>query len=143
MSKNFTPSNVFRRMLEKKEEKQQDLVIIIYGKPRSGKSSLGLQFASEWLKFYNPEMAKAYSTRVMGNLKLWKETFKRNFVSSGYEAIERIKTLETGELLFVDEGIDVANSDKMMSAEQSNLLQLLQKVQSSDVFGIFADDKFS
>jgi len=122
-------------MLEKKENQKRDEVVIIYGKPRAGKSSLGLRLVNIWIKFQYPEYREIYKfSDAVKNCKLWEKIFKKNFVGSAEEAIDKLGEFETGDLLFIDEGVDVARSDKMFTQEQSNLLSLLQKVGNKRLF---------
>jgi len=122
-----------RLAITEKNKYNRDCVIIIYGRPRSGKTTIGLHILSEYFKKLHNWKGDGF----FNSKKIWGEAFDNNFATSSQEAKNMFKDFSYDDFVFVDEGIDVASYHQQMTREQSNFFQLLQKTGEKRLLTIF------
>ena len=118
-------NNFARIALKRGIEKQADTFIIIYGIPRSGKTTLGFNIIQPYIQLMkqlsvdNPDLWRPPSR--------WSELLKKYFALS-IEDMNK-KTIENPNysVSFIDEGDDVFSWFDLMKKEQKELLKLIQK----------------
>ena len=116
----------FANLIYKRQvEKDADTFIIIYGLPRSGKTTLGFDILDPYIKLMR-EKSKT-NKNLWKPERYWSEHFKKYFASDSEDMNKKIKNNPNGSYTFIDEGIDVLSWMEMMSREQKNLVELIQK----------------
>lgn len=135
-----------RIILKEKEKYKRDCFVIIYGRTRTGKTTIGLKMLQyQWLlqKNKNLKTIKGLGKQRLPPMNWWKNTFKRNFAISSFDATEKIRNMPYDESIFIDEGIDIASWHEQMTREQSSFIHLLQKTGEKRLLTIFITPSYS
>jgi len=137
----FSFSN-FAKIVRKREvEKKSDTFVIIYGLPRTGKTTLGFNLLIPYLRLKKKLYKEGKSKWKIESR--WSFIFDKYFASSCEEMHKKIKNNENGSFIFIDEGTDVMSWHSMMTKEQQDLLELLQKTGAKSIFTIFITPSLS
>ena len=130
--------DISKIMRKDKEKTKSDNVVLIYGLWRSGKSNLGMKLIENdgLISKYGYMRKKPTRRDVFDkngklypglNKPFWDNIFRNHYANSAAEMAAKIKSLEKNSVICVDEGIDVAGWHQQMTAEQSDMIHLLQK----------------
>jgi len=106
-------------------EKEADTFIIIYGLPRTGKTTLGFHLLIHYLRLKRRLYEKGKSEWKPENR--WSILFKKYFAGDAEDMSKKIMRNPRGSFCFVDEGLDVVSWHHMLEREQKELLELIQK----------------
>jgi len=125
MGKIWTFPNFAKVIYRRQKEKDADTFIIIYGLPRSGKTTLGFNILIPYIKL----MRRMYKE---GNVEWnpenrWSQHFKRYFATDSEDMNKKVKNNPPGSYVFIDEGIDVVSWMELMTRDQRELMELIQK----------------
>lgn len=108
------------------DKKEADTFIIIYGKPRTGKTSLGFNILIPYIHLIKKGKIQCEGKGVQIP-RGWKGIFKEFFSDSAGDMIKKIKHNPKRTPVFIDEGNDVASWTHQLEREQVDLMELLQK----------------
>ena len=121
----FSFPNFAKLIYQRQVKKDADTFIIIYGVPRTGKTTLGFRIIIPYIKL----MKKLHKEgkNVWQPEDRWSKILKRYFASSSEDMNEKIKNNPDGSFTFIDEGADVVSWMDLMTSEQRELMKLIQK----------------
>jgi len=119
----------------RQKHKESDTFIIIYGRRRTGKSTLGLQLLRRYLKVKNKQYREKKTTWKPEHR--WAQHFQKYFAGDAMDMLKKIKSLPEESYVFVDEGVDVASWQHAMETEQKNLKELILKAGKRKLLTIF------
>jgi len=123
--KNFSIGNFARIAIKRQKERSADTFIIIYGLPRSGKTTLGFKILLAYILLKRMLFRKGLdSWRPETG---WRTLFKKYFATSSEDMGNKMRYNPEGSFCFVDEGLDVVSWQERLSREQKDLLVLIQK----------------
>jgi len=118
-------NNFARLVLKRGIEKRADTFIILYGIPRSGKTTLGFNIIKPYIKLMK-ELSKE-NPDLWSPPARWSKLLKDYFALSIEDMNKKIKNNPDYSLCFIDEGDDVFSWFDLMKKEQKELLKLIQK----------------
>lgn len=118
-------SNFSKVIVNRQVKKEADTFIIIYGLPRTGKTTLGFDILIPLLQLMRKLNRLGLSEWEVPYT--WKQIFERHFAGDAEDMLRKIKELPERSFIFVDEGIDILSWHDQMAKEQQNLIELLQK----------------
>ena len=123
--KRLTPNFFASLALSRFLKKRTDTFIIIYGKPRTGKTNLGFNLLIPYMKICK----KAYEKGLLdfNPPRYWKTIFKRYFTDTAEDMSRKVKKNEDASPIFLDEGLDVLSWHDILTKEQQDLIELLMK----------------
>ena len=137
----LTPKFFAHLALTRYIEKKKDTFIIIYGKPRTGKTNLGFNFLINYLKLSRKAYKKGLIPFKPPNS--WRQIFKRYFTDSAEDMSKKIKHNEEASPVFLDEGQDVLSWHDVLTKEQQDLIELLMKTGKKGNFTILITPQLS
>jgi len=121
----FSFKNFAKLIYQRQVKKDADTFIIIYGIPRTGKTTLGFNILIPYIKLMK-KLHKEGKTTWQPE-KRWSDIMKKYFASSSGDMNKKAKNNPDGSFTFIDEGADVVSWMDLMTSEQKELLQLIQK----------------
>lgn len=118
-------NNFAKVIVSRQIAKQSDTFIVIYGKRRTGKTTLMFKILESYLR----EMRRLYkageSEWFVSNK--WSDLFKRYFAMSCSDMTDKLRNNPERSVCVVDEGIDVMSWKHQMEKEQTELTELILK----------------
>ena len=123
--KRLTPKFFAKLAFSRYVKKRADTFVIIYGKPRTGKTNLGFNLLIPYLKICR----KAYKKGLIefNPPYYWKKIFKKYFTDSAEDMSKKLKYNEPASPVFLDEGLDILSWHDALTKEQQDLVELLMK----------------
>jgi hypothetical protein len=121
----FTFQNFAKVICKRQNKKKADTFIIIYGLPRTGKTTLGFNILFPFLKLKRKLRRLGVSEWEIE--RGWKKLFRKYFATSCEDMGKKAKFNPPGSFTFVDEGLDIVSWHQRLTMEQKDLLELLQK----------------
>lgn len=137
----FTFNNFAKIVIKRFLKKQSDTCVLIYGRPRTGKTTLGFRLLIPYLH-YMRKLARE-GTVKWNPPQQWRLIFKRYFAMSAGDMIKMVKKNEEGSIVFVDEGLDLLSWHHQMEKEQQDLIELLMKTGKKGIFTIIITPSLS
>lgn len=124
-AKRFSFKNFAKLIIKRQYKKKADTVILLYGLPRTGKTTLGFDILIPYLSLMRKLYRKNSSKWQVPNR--WSKLFTRYFAMDSSDMIKKIKSNPFRSFTFVDEGMDVVSWHHQLEKEQKELVELLQK----------------
>lgn len=141
MNYKLTFKNFARLVFARQVKKQADTFVIIYGLPRTGKTTLGFHLAMAYIDVMKEMYKKGKSTWEVPSR--WSQIFRNYFATSCLDMIEKLKNNPKGSFVFIDEGLDLVSWHERLTTEQKDLIELIQKTGSKLIFTILITPSIS
>ncbi|RKZ28634.1 hypothetical protein DRQ26_00675 [bacterium] len=118
-------NNFAKLIYLRQKKKDADTFIILYGLPRSGKTTLGFRILIPYIKLMR-KLHREGEVKWKPEVK-WSHHFKKYFAGDSEDMNRKVKNNPPGSYVFIDEGVDVVSWMELMTREQRELMELIQK----------------
>ncbi|RKX25719.1 MAG: hypothetical protein DRP47_09355 [Candidatus Zixiibacteriota bacterium] len=132
---------IARLAISRYVQKKMDTFVIIYGRPRTGKTTLGFNFFIPYLKLCRRAHNKGYIE--FNPERSWKQIFRNYFALSADDMIKKVKRNPRCSPVFIDESLDFLSWHDALSKEQQDLVELLMKTGEKGMFTILITPSLS